>query len=112
MNRRDERFAIADLQFAIDEKSNRNSQIANRKFVRYIVARGWLHLTLLCGVGIFMFPFVWMIGTSMKTDDEVTEQNWMPSIPRFVPRSPFVLSRPDVIKPMPVDPAAWDRLYD
>src|SRR5262249_34094511 len=58
------------------------------------------------------FPFVWMVGTSMKTDDEVTNTDWMPAIPTFVPRSPFVLSAPEVIKPMPVDAVIWKRVYD
>jgi len=82
------------------------------RFARYVVSRGWLHLILLCGVGIFVFPFVWMVGTSMKTDDEVTDQKWMPSIPTFVPRSPFVLGAPEVLRPMAVDPATWERLFN
>src|SRR5206468_5096401 len=30
----------------------------------------------------------------------------------FVPRSPYVLAAPEILKPMPVEPAAWSRLYD
>src|SRR3954447_6624990 len=70
---------------ADDAVSNRKSQIANRKsrFINYYVTRGWLHLVLLTGVAIFIFPFVWMIGTSMKTDDEVTSDQWLPAVPTF-----------------------------
>ena len=75
MSRDEAKFAISDLQFAIDERSDRKSQIANRKWDRlgrYVASRGWLHLTLLVGVGIFIFPFVWMVATSLKTDEELT----------------------------------------
>src|ERR1041385_8308149 len=104
MSRRDS-FAIADLQFAIERQasapavaSNRKLQIGNRKFVNYVVSHGWLHLVLLTGVAIFIFPFVWMFGTSMKTDDEVTSDKWLPAVPTFVPRSPYALPAPDLIK--------------
>src|SRR5436190_6046679 len=113
MNRRD---ALPISNFRLPNErargSIRQSAIGNRKFINYVVSRGWLHLILLCGVGIFIFPFVWMVGTSMKTDDEVTDTRWMPAIPRFVPRSPFVLTAPDIIKPMPVEPVVWNKLYD
>src|SRR5947207_6432077 len=113
MNRRDA-LPISDFRLPNEKArgSIRQSAIGNRKFIKYVVSHGWLHLILLCGVGIFMFPFVWMVGTSMKTDDEVTDQKWMPSIPRFVPRSPFVLAGPDVVKPTPVEPAVWERIHD
>src|SRR5437764_5472548 len=113
MNRRERGLRIADFGLRIDGAvSNPKSAIQNPKFIRYVVSHGWLHLILLCGVGIFIFPFIWMLGTSMKTDDEVTDTAWMPAIPTFVPRSPFVLSAPEIVKPMQVEPAVWDKLYD
>jgi multiple sugar transport system permease protein len=109
---RTEALAPAPRADAHDASSNRKSQISNRKsrFINYYVSRGWLHLVLLTGVAIFIFPFVWMIGTSMKTDDEVTSDKWLPAVPTFVPRSPYALAAPDLVKPMQVDPAAWARL--
>jgi multiple sugar transport system permease protein len=77
---------------------------------RYVVRRGWLHLILLTGVGIFAFPFVWMVATSIKTDEEVVDPHWMPAIPRFVAKSPYVLPAPELNKPMDVDAADWERL--
>src|SRR5438105_4592462 len=106
MNRREGgEFAIADLQLPIEGRepialSNRKLQIGNRKFINYVVARGWMHLVLLTGVGIFIFPFVWMLGTSIKTDDEVTSEKWLPAVPTFVARSPYALPAPDLIKPL------------
>lgn len=74
---------------------------------KYFVRRGWLHLVLLTGVFIFVFPFLWMVFTSMKTDDELTNQNWMPAIPTFKTQSPYVLPPPDIIKPMGVSDVDW-----
>ncbi|CAN5377556.1 hypothetical protein BH09PLA1_BH09PLA1_18690 [soil metagenome] len=70
--------------------------------------RGWLHLILLTGVGIFTFPFLWMIFTSLKTDDELTSPNWMPAIPAFKSHSPYVLDAPELAKPIGVAEADWD----
>src|SRR3954465_12444561 len=78
-----------------------------RRFAAYVVGRGWLHLVLLTGVFIFCFPFLWMICTSMKTDDELTDQNWMPAVPTFKTQSPYVLGAPEIIKPIGVSEADW-----
>src|SRR5690242_5184615 len=112
MSRDEAKFAISDLQFAIDEKSDRKSQIANRKWDRigrYVARRGWLHLTLLCGVCIFIFPFVWMVATSLKTDEELTSNSWWPEIPTFRDHSPYVLPTPALVKPLEVSEKAWDE---
>jgi ABC-type glycerol-3-phosphate transport system permease component len=69
----------------------------------YFVSRGWLHLILLTGVGIFIFPLLWMTATSMKTDDELTNGAWLPSMPRFVQRSPYVLRAPAPARPIGVE---------
>lgn len=75
---------------------------------RYFISRGWLHLVLLTGVLVFVFPFVWMLLTSVKTDDELIAASWIPSVPGFVGDSPYVLETPDLIKPLEVDEATWD----
>ena len=73
-----EGLPIADLRFANERGSrrapfsDRKSQIGNRQFAHYFVQRGWLHLILLTGVGIFIFPLVWMAATSMKTPPAIT----------------------------------------
>src|SRR5262245_34972398 len=79
------------------------------RLARYFVTRGWLHVVLLTGVGIFMLPFLWLVATSLKSDDELTSPGFLPSIPRFVPASPYVLPAPALEKPLPVEQADWDR---
>jgi multiple sugar transport system permease protein len=77
------------------------------RLARYVINRGWLHLTLLVGVAIFIFPFVWMVATSLKTDEELTGASWWPEIPTFRDHSPYVLPTPVLVKPMEVPPATW-----
>ena len=40
------------------------------RFADYFVTRGWAHLILLSGTGIFLFPLLWMLSTSIKSDEE------------------------------------------
>jgi len=75
----------------------------------YFVSRGWLHLLLLTGVGVFIFPLLWMTATSMKTDDELTNGAWLPATPRFVERSPYVLGAPAPSKPIGVELERFER---
>src|SRR5690242_6269293 len=46
--------------------------------------RSFAHLILLIGVGIFIFPFIWMVATSLKTDEELANSSsWWPRFPTF-----------------------------
>ena len=54
------------------------------RVARYVVERGWLHVALVCGAGVFVLPLLWMIAISLKTDEELTNQNWLPALPAFV----------------------------
>jgi ABC-type glycerol-3-phosphate transport system permease component len=76
----------------------------------YFVSRGWAHLLLLAGVGIFLFPFVWMLSTSLKTDEEVTNSRIIPEIPTFRPTSPYVrdIETPERLPDIPPD--RWDAM--
>ncbi|HWP41497.1 MAG TPA: carbohydrate ABC transporter permease [Tepidisphaeraceae bacterium] len=56
---------------------------------RYLVTRGWAHALLLFGSAMFLFPFFWMVITSLKTDEELAESRWLPAIPRFRACSPY-----------------------
>ncbi|HTL28161.1 MAG TPA: ABC transporter permease subunit [Tepidisphaeraceae bacterium] len=94
--------------------SKGETQIAGRKskfdrLGRYVARHGWLHLILLVGVGIFIFPFVWMVATSLKTDEELTDPSWWPEVPTFRAQSPYVLPTPALVKPMEVAQATWDE---
>ena len=71
---------------------------------RYFATRGWVHLVLLTGVAIFLFPFVWMIGLSLKTDDEAASTAIFPAVPTFHAASPSV--RPAEAKPPPAGATA------
>jgi multiple sugar transport system permease protein len=82
----------------------------NSRFGRYIAERGWAHLTLLCGVGIFLFPFVWMLGVSMKTDEEVTSGRLLPTLPIFRAQSPYVRDMPVTPRPQDVSASSWDEV--
>jgi ABC-type glycerol-3-phosphate transport system permease component len=75
----------------------------------YFVTRGWLHLVLLTGVCIFIFPLLWMAATSMKTDEELTDGRWLPATPMFVARSPYVRPAPEPVKPIGVDALHFQR---
>src|SRR4051812_31931808 len=68
------------------------------RIMRYFAERGWVHLLLLTGIALFLFPFAYMFATSLKTDEELTESGWFPSIPEFQATSPRVRSAPVVAK--------------
>jgi ABC-type glycerol-3-phosphate transport system permease component len=77
--------------------------------VRYVVGRGWLHLTLMSGAGIFLLPFLWLVATSMRTDEEMVDASLLPRIPRFVASSPYVRPPRAIEKPLDVPQDAWDE---
>jgi ABC-type glycerol-3-phosphate transport system permease component len=80
------------------------------RLTRYVLARGWLHLTLLCGVALFLFPFVWMVATSLKTDEELTSPRWWPHVPTFRAASPYIDPPSPLERPAGVMEADWDRV--
>jgi multiple sugar transport system permease protein len=52
--------------------------------------RTWpVHVLLIGGTCVFLFPFLWMIVTSLKTDEEVQDGRWWPRIPRYRESSPY-----------------------
>src|SRR5688572_8625432 len=79
------------------------------RVARYVVERGWLHVTLMCGVGVFLLPLVWMISISLKTDEELTGPAWFPELPTFVADSPYARDPVEVVKPVTVSDADWER---
>src|SRR5689334_10346463 len=60
------------------------------RFGVYFTRSGWIHALLLMSVWLFLFPFFWMLSTSVKTDDELTESRLLPTFPRFRASSPYV----------------------
>lgn len=63
---------------------------------------------LLAGIVVFMFPFIWMVGTSMKTDEEMGNTAWFPAIPHFCPGSPYVRSTPKLERPGGATQSEWN----
>ena len=75
------------------------------------VADQWIvHLTLLVMAALFVFPFIWMIGMSLKTDDEATSTAMFPAVPTFRAASPFVVPPENLPRPETVDRARWENL--
>ena len=75
---------------------------------RYVARRGWMHLVLLSGTAIFLFPFVWVIATSVKTDEELAGPNWWPQIPAFRAESPYARPAIRIVRPAIVEEATWN----
>jgi multiple sugar transport system permease protein len=66
---------------------------------RWVADRGWVHVLLLTAVAGCVFPFVWMFGASIKTDEELGQGNVMPSLPVFRDHSPYVREERAVTRP-------------
>ena len=51
-----------------------------------------IHAILLAGCAVFAFPFVWLLSTSAKTNEElgVFPPRWVPAVPWYAEQSPFV----------------------
>jgi len=59
-------------------------RLTNAGFIRF-----GLHLLLLSIAAAFLFPFVWMLLTSAKTDEEVAAGRWLPALPTHQWESPY-----------------------
>ncbi len=73
-----------------------------------ILGRCWIHLLLLSLIGLFLFPFAYMVATSLKTDEELTETDWLPAIPQFQPQSPRIRPAEAIVKPAEATQERWD----
>ncbi|MCX5670697.1 MAG: hypothetical protein NTU94_05175 [Planctomycetota bacterium] len=51
-----------------------------------------IHAVLLVGCVVFAFPFLWLLSTSAKRNEElaVFPPRWVPEIPWYSDRSPFI----------------------
>ncbi|MFQ6131361.1 MAG: ABC transporter permease subunit [Armatimonadota bacterium] len=81
-----------------------------REAVKQIV----LHLALLVGAVLFSFPFVWLVTTTFKGDEEIFiyPPNWIPDIPYYSRQSPYVDRHefPELERPEGMGEAQWERL--
>ena len=72
------RRAAFDRRTSVD----RGASFARR--ARRFIADHWIiHVTLIVMAALFVYPFVWMIGMSLKTDEEATNTSLLPTMPTF-----------------------------
>lgn len=62
--------------------------MTGRKFAKLLL----LHATLGGLACIFLFPFIWMLLVSAKTDEEAAANKPLPALPTFRAKSPYVTS--------------------
>jgi ABC-type glycerol-3-phosphate transport system permease component len=80
------------------------------RLARYLASRAWLHVTLLLFVAIFLFPFVYMFATSMKTDEELIDRTYFPTIPTFQGVSPRVRQIAAPERPPEAPAERWEEM--
>ena len=67
-----------------------------------------VHVVLLAGLAAFLFPFLWMLSTSVKTDEELNRAAVLPDLPMFLSASPYVRPTPEPTKPFDAREDVWD----
>jgi ABC-type glycerol-3-phosphate transport system permease component len=71
--------------------------------------RAAIHGALLLGCAAFSLPFVWLVGTSFKYEEELlaSPPRWTPAIPAAVERSPYVTDELSPAVEPPEDVKDW-----
>ncbi len=64
-----------------------------------MAAKGWVHVLLLTGVAICLYPLVWMFLTSIKTDEELGDGRGVPAVPLFHDASPYIRGELETVRP-------------
>ena len=74
-----------------------------------VAGRVITHGALLTGCVMFAFPFVWLVSTSFKYDEEifVYPPRWIPAIPADVPSSPYVTA--EMLAELPPEGSGWSQ---
>jgi multiple sugar transport system permease protein len=70
---------------------------------RWVADKGWIHALLVIGVALCVYPLVWMFMMSVKTDEELGQDEVIPAIPVFRDHSPYVRDPPDIARPDDVE---------
>src|SRR5687767_6476655 len=97
----------AAVAAAPSERSVASSRALPR-LIRLCVDYAWVHVLALFLLAVFLFPFAYMFGTSLKTEEELTISRWFPTVPTFVAASPRVRDIDPVAKPAEAPAAMWD----
>ena len=73
-----------------------------------------LHALLIVLSAVFLIPLFWLVGSSLKTDDQIKAfpPEWIPSIPFYAPASPYVQlsAYPPPARPAACPEGQWARL--
>jgi ABC-type glycerol-3-phosphate transport system permease component len=84
------------------------------KPTRHTPTKALLHLALLAGAVLFAFPFVWLVTTTFKGDEEIFSErlNWVPKVPWYSPTSPYIDHRAykPMQRPESMSREGWERL--
>ena len=93
-----------------DPRSQTRNPKEPSRFARYFTRHGWIHVLLLLGVWMFLFPFFWMLATSIKTDEELADNAMLPEFVTFHPASPYVRPVVEPQKPGDVSAGRWKEM--
>src|SRR5687768_16387560 len=77
-------------------------------FMRRALSRLGIHLLLILFALAFVFPFAWILTTSIKADEEINDPALWPGLPRFRGASPYARAPVALVKPGHIDDAPWD----
>src|ERR1700733_1472206 len=66
---------------------------------RWAASKGWIHALLLVGVVVCVYPLLWMFMMSVRTDEEISRDEIVPTIPVFRDHSPYVRDPLEVARP-------------
>jgi multiple sugar transport system permease protein len=89
---------------------SRASHPTVERFGRWVAAKGWVHVLLLTGLAICIYPLIWMFMSSIKTNDELSENDLLPSVPVFRDHSPYVRDPVGVSKLPDVSPSRFSEV--
>jgi len=87
----------------LGRESLRASHPALARFGRWVTGKGWVHLLLLIGVAGCLYPLVWMVMTSIKTDEELAQDELVPTLPVFRDHSPYVRGDVAIVRPSEIE---------
>jgi multiple sugar transport system permease protein len=93
-----------------DTPRSRASHPALQRVGRWVAAKGWVHVLLLTGLAICVYPLIWMFITSIKTDDELSQNALVPTIPVFRDHSPYVRDPVAVSRVPDVSPSRFSEV--
>ncbi len=75
-----------------------------------MMKRGLFHLFLMTCAAVFLYPFIWMMVTSVKSGDENLSKDILPSMPAFRAQSPYVREVKVATIPEGCSAETWARI--